>query len=163
MRSAAALALLGAVTLLVAAGCGRSGEPRGDGLDPAAEGSGYFVGGDSSGLGAAVDFRAIDPTILDLRSPRHRTRATAHLATVALVNRSDHPQPRPAFIAVFPRGGAVPLEPVGPSADAPARPLPAGASAVMHVALNGARPEEVDHLVMVLRPGRAVRLGQRGR
>lgn len=167
-RQGAAVALVAAMLACLAAGCGGPDDFARPEPVPPPEGSGYFVGGDAHGMGAAVDFKGSDPVadaarVHLARRPASAGGAPVSIGVAAIVNDGDQPAPLPRFIAVMANGGAVPLSPartakVGiprPRKVFPGTPLFVAPDAALtaYVVLRGVRPEEVDHLRMVVRPG----------
>lgn len=172
----AAAALAAAALSVLTAGCGGSDDfPRPEPVAPP-DGSGYFVGTDAEGVGAAVDFHGSDPVVDAARAHLARRAGDATpvaIAVASIVNDGDDPAPLPRFTAVMANGGAVPLRPARtanlgiphPRRAFPGAPLflPPDAALTTYVVLRGARPEEVDHLRMVVRPGEPTTLAAQRR
>lgn len=174
----AAAALIAAVLACLAVGCGGSDDFGRPAHVAPPDGSGYFVGADAHGMGAAVDFHGSDPVVDAARAQLARTSPSGSgppvaIGVAAIVNDGDEPAALPRFIAVMANGGAVPLSPartaqIGiahPRKVFPGSPLfvAPGAALTTYVVLRGVSPEEVDHLTMVVRPGEPTTLRARRR
>ena len=164
----AAAALIATVLACLVTACGGSDDFRRPAQVAPPDGSGYFVGVDAHGMGAAVDFHGSDPVADAARAQLARRPAQASaepvaIGVAAIVNDGDEAAALPRFIAVMANGGAVPLSPartaeIGlphPRRLFPGSPLfvAPGAALTTYVVLRGVHPEEVDHLTMVVRQG----------
>lgn len=177
-RALAALAVLIAGAAL--AGCsGRGDAPPAP--EPPAEGTGYFAGRTSAGLGVAVDLLATEPTarvVLTALVARGRAGPLPAVAVVSLVNRTSAPIRPPVLRAVRADGAVLPLLPVeaalagavGPAARAararagdPAAPLPAGSARLDHLVLEGTTVREVVAILVSQPDGGPLRLSPRRR
>ena len=173
-----------AACLVLAAGCG-SGSPSPAPEAPAppeAPGSGYFVGTSPAGVGATVDLRGSDPasraveTALLRDAPRAGPAPSVGIASI--VNGAERPVRAPTFTAELASGELVPLSPardaLGGRDDPAARRaerllpvermrLPAGASAVVYLVLEGEVPGAVAEVRMASGPEAPIALAPRPR
>ena len=179
LRRAAA----GALAILVLAGCSGGGPaPARPPAPPEPRGTGYFVGTGPDGVGASLDLFADDPIVREIDAAlaaRGGPRGDRPAVGVAsIVNDGRFGILTPRFIADLSTGGALPLRSAadalsgaaGPAArrararlgDAPRR-VPGGGAVTAYVVLEGAAPEAVGSVRMVLARGGSVTLTARRR
>lgn len=171
-------AAAGALAILALAGCSARGPaPARPPAPPEPRGTGYFVGTGPDGVGASLDLFADDPVVREIDAAlaaRGGPRADRPAVGVAsIVNDGRFGILAPRFIADLSTGGALPLRSAadalagatGPAArlgDAPRR-VPGGGAATAYVVLEGAAPEAVGSVRMVLARGGSVTLSARRR
>lgn len=176
-RAALAVVLAGATL----ASCGRGGGASPAPEPPPAEGTGYFAGRTSAGLGIAVDLLATEPTarvVLTALVARGRPGPLPAVAVVSLVNRTSAPVRPPVLRAVRADGAVLPLLPVeaalegsaGPAARAararagdPGAPVPAESARLDHLVLEGATVRDVVAVLASQPDGEPLRLSPRRR
>lgn len=173
-------ALAAVLAALAPAGCSR-GDPAPPEEPPAEVGTGYFVGGDSTGLGASVDLFGSDPASRAVRAalapdPRGG-RGAPVVAIASVVNDGTAPVRTPRFVALLISGRAVPMPDARASLSravpgqrralallgAPRARVRPGGSASLHLLLADIDPLQVQSVRMVSTVGEPISLRARRR